>query len=111
MATRLAVTNWSLGTQLMVSLAELDERCGTVYRLSWPITYTESCNWAAWANHRARKGDGTVAVSADGWTIYLPVEKVIQENRNASLLHRSDRTDLHRFDEYVKLAESFHKGS
>jgi hypothetical protein len=111
MSTRLALTIWSMGNQLMVSLAELDDHCRSVYRLTWPITYTESCNWGAWATHRVRKGDGAVALNADGWSIYMPVEKVIQEHCNTSLLHLSDRSDPQRFDEYVELAENFHKAS
>jgi len=109
MDTRLVVSVWTSGNARYASFIELDKAHNIVSRTSWPITYTEGCDLAGWATAKARSVSCSFTFNTDGWNLYVPMDRVMEESPLFVPLHNNHRTEPQFTKEYIRLSkEGYH---
>lgn len=104
MSTRMLVSLGRLGAQTQVTYAEYDNHRKLMYRITYPITYTEACDLGAWATLRATMKQGDCYLTANGWDLWLPIHSVISPDVKFHPLHSGNRKETIPVQELYGLA-------
>lgn len=108
MVDRLLVSVWRIGYQAVVTLTEVEEDSTVTYRITYPVTYAEACDFGHWATNRVKVQGCNFFLCGDGWDIYVPIGGVISDNFPFRPIHHNTRTDPKCTEQYAKLINEHH---
>jgi hypothetical protein len=106
MVTRLCLDLWRIGHHTHVTFAEYDEDRKLIFRTTYPITYAESCDFGHWATNRVKKQGCEFHLGGDGWSVWFPINEVIQDDIPFHPLHSSSRRDPKNSAIYADLVQA-----
>ncbi|NIW97360.1 MAG: hypothetical protein GWN13_03775 [Phycisphaerae bacterium] len=109
MVDKLGISVWTLGGNRVVTFTEYDADHKALYRITYPIDYSEGSDLSSWASRRIKDQGCDFHLSSDGWDIYVPIESVISDSVHWHPIHTNSRTNPKMTFVYEKLVEGYHK--
>jgi hypothetical protein len=97
MSSQLLVSLSHSGIHCQLTLAEMTNDRKVLFRISYPLTYTEACNLGEWATARNFRRLGATFLTATGWDMWLPYDKVMNSGIPFHPLHSSSRRNTNPF--------------
>lgn len=109
MSHRFVVALTRNGQMAEVTMTEYSKDRKVLYSITYPITYTEACEFGRWATFRNVRHLCDTFLTANGWDVWLPLGSVINPDVTFTPHHDMTRSKPHSDYERYYMGNAYHK--